>query len=184
MCDWTAATELQSLRRALLLLAHGADYVLDLHCDCEAVMHFYTEEPCWPQLEPLTRFLQCQAVLLAKNSGSGPLDECLSGLWWRLADRVAAAGHHAPLPQGCCSTTVELRGEADVAHHKPMQRHCTPGCSTSVPLPHPPRPKCPLRGARPRHWRGRKRCAARSLASSYLPPRSAKHCSRGTWSPK
>lgn len=116
LCDWTAATELQSLRRALLLLAHGADYVLDLHCDCEAVMHFYTEEPCWPQLEPLTRFLQCQAVLLAKNSGSGPLDECLSGLWWRLADRVAAAGHHAPLPQGCCSTTVELRGEADVAH--------------------------------------------------------------------
>jgi len=23
--------------------------MLDLHCDCEAVLHFYTEEACWPQ---------------------------------------------------------------------------------------------------------------------------------------
>lgn len=114
--DWKPETELQSLRRALLLLAFDADYFLDLHCDCESVMHFYTEEPCWPQLEPLTRFLQCEAILLARNSGSGPIDECLSGVWWRLAERIAAAGKAAPLPQGCCSTTIELRGEADVAH--------------------------------------------------------------------
>jgi hypothetical protein len=114
--SWAPDTELQSLRRTLLLLSHDADFMLDLHCDCESVMHFYTEEPCWPQLEPLTRFLQCEAILLAKNSGSGPIDECLSGVWWRLADMIAAAGSKAPLPQGCCSTTIELRGEADVAH--------------------------------------------------------------------
>jgi predicted deacylase len=113
---WTPDTELQSLRRTLLLLAHDADFMLDLHCDCEAVMHFYTEECCWPQLEPLTRLLQCQAILLAKNSGSGPLDECLSGAWWRLNDLLSAAGNSSPLPQGCCSTTIELRGEADVSH--------------------------------------------------------------------
>ncbi len=114
--DWKPDTELQSLRRTLLLLAHDADFMLDLHCDCEAVMHFYTEESCWPQLEPLTRLLQCQAILLARNSGSGPIDECLSGAWWRLADSLIAAGNPAPLPQGCCSTTIELRGEADVTH--------------------------------------------------------------------
>lgn len=113
---WTPDTELQSLRRALLLLAHDADYMLDLHCDCESVMHFYTEEGCWPQLEPLTRFLQCQAILLAKNSGSGPIDECLSGAWWRLAESLAAAGNPSPMPQGCYSTTIELRGESDVSH--------------------------------------------------------------------
>lgn len=79
-------------------------------------MHFYTEEGCWPQFEPLTRFLQCEAILLAKNSGSGPIDECLSGVWWRLAEAISAAGIKAPLPQGCCSSTIELRGEADVAH--------------------------------------------------------------------
>ncbi|MES2582089.1 MAG: M14 family metallopeptidase [Pseudomonadota bacterium] len=114
--DWKPDTELQSLRHRLLSLSHDADYVLDLHCDCESVMHFYTEEACWPQFEPLTRFLQCQAVLLAKNSGSGPFDECLSGVWWRLADKLAEAGNPAPLPQGCCSTTIELRGETDVSH--------------------------------------------------------------------
>lgn len=114
--SWKPDTELQSLRHRLLSLAFDADYVLDLHCDCESVVHFYTEEACWPQFEPLTRFLQCQAVLLAKNSGSGPFDECLSGAWWRLADKLVQASNAAPLPQGCCSTTVELRGEADVSH--------------------------------------------------------------------
>ncbi len=114
--DWKPSTELNSLRRTLLLLSHDADYMLDLHCDCEAVMHFYTEDSCWPQLEPLTRFLQCQAILLAKNSGSGPIDECLSGVWWRLAKSLTAGNNPAPLPQGCCSTTIELRGESDVSH--------------------------------------------------------------------
>jgi predicted deacylase len=60
--------------------------------------------------------MQCQAILLAKNSGSGPFDECLSGVWWQLADALAAAGNTAPLPQGCCSATIELRGESDVTH--------------------------------------------------------------------
>ena len=114
--NWTPNTELQSLRRCLLTLAHDADAVLDLHCDCESVMHFYTEETCWPQLEPLTRLMQCEAVLLARNSGSGPFDECLSGVWWRLREALAAAAKPMPLPQGCCSATIELRGEADVSH--------------------------------------------------------------------
>ncbi|MFO1262832.1 MAG: succinylglutamate desuccinylase/aspartoacylase family protein [Rhodoferax sp.] len=116
LTHWTPTTELQSQRRTLLLLAHDADYVLDLHCDCEAVLHFYTEVACWPQFESLTRLLQCQAVLLARNSGGDPFDECLSGLWWRLAERLAAHGHALPVPQGCCSATIELRGEIDVAH--------------------------------------------------------------------
>jgi predicted deacylase len=114
--EWVPDTELQSLRRTLLTLAHDADFVLDLHCDCEGVMHFYTEETCWPQMEPLARFLHSEAILLAKNSGSGPIDECLSGVWWRLADALKEAGSAAPLPQGCCSTTIELRGELDVSH--------------------------------------------------------------------
>lgn len=114
--QWQPATELQSLRRTLLTLAHDADYVIDLHCDCEGVMHFYTEESCWPQLAPLAHLLQARAILLARNSGGGPFDECLSGAWWQLAEALKAAGRTAPLPQGCCSTTVELRGEADVSH--------------------------------------------------------------------
>ncbi|MBC7680748.1 MAG: succinylglutamate desuccinylase/aspartoacylase family protein, partial [Ferruginibacter sp.] len=91
--------------------AFDADVVLDLHCDCEAVMHMYTETPCWPAMEPLARLLGAQAVLLAKNSGGLSFDECLSGPWWQLAEKLPF-----PIPQGCASSTVELRGEGDISH--------------------------------------------------------------------
>jgi predicted deacylase len=119
--QWAPTTELQSMRKALLTLAHDADIVLDLHCDCEAVMHFYCEESCWPELEPIARFIGSEAILLAKDSGGGPIDECLSGAWWRLADALKASGDTSPLPQGCCTTTIELRGEAEVSHAYAMQ---------------------------------------------------------------
>lgn len=116
LAQWQPASELDSLRRQLLLLSHDADLVLDLHCDNDAVMHLYSEEACWPPLEPLARLLGCQAVLLARESGGGPFDERLSGLWWQLAAALREAGLNAPLPQGCASATVELRGEGDVSH--------------------------------------------------------------------
>lgn len=115
LAAWAPATELQSLRKTLVQLAADADYVLDLHCDFEALVHCYIENACWPQLEPLTRALNARAVLLAKGSGGNSFDECLSGVWWQLAEKLAAAGSHAPLPQACHSTTVELRGEGDVS---------------------------------------------------------------------
>lgn len=114
------ATALQGLRRTLLGLACDADLVLDLHCDCEAVMHIYSEDACWPQIEPLARLMQVRAALLASNSGASSFDECLSGLWWQLARKLAvAAGPDAaspPIPQACASATIELRGEAEVSH--------------------------------------------------------------------
>ena len=121
LAQWMPKTELHSLRRSLLQLSFDADYVLDLHCDCEAVMHFYCEEACWSALAPLAHYLQSQAILLAKNSGSRPFDECLSGVWWRLAEMIAARGLDAPLPQSCHSTTIELRGEAQVQHELAAQ---------------------------------------------------------------
>ena len=123
--QWVPATELQSLRKRLVSLSFDADIVLDLHCDCEAALHLYTENPCWPQLEPLARLLGAEAVLLAKNSGGLSFDECLSGLWWQLAEKVAELLPERPIPQACATTTVELRGEADVSHEwgRLMRRH-------------------------------------------------------------
>jgi predicted deacylase len=119
--QWVPDTELDSLRRQLLLLAHDADRVIDLHCDWEAVMHLYSEEACWEALQPLACLLGCQAVLLARDSGGGPFDERLSGLWWQLDAQLKAAGLDLPLPQACASTTVELRGESDVTHEQAQQ---------------------------------------------------------------
>lgn len=121
LAAWQPLTELDSLRRQLLLLSHDADVVIDLHCDWEATMHLYSEEACWPPLEPLARLLGCQAVLLARESGGGPFDERLSGLWWQLGEHLKTAGVQVPLPQGCASTTVELRGESDVSHEHACQ---------------------------------------------------------------
>ena len=117
---WQPATPLQSLRKTLVGLAGDADVVLDLHCDFEAVVHLYTETPCWPQIEPLARLLKARAVLLATGSGGQSFDECFSGLWWQLAEQLAIANEGrqplCPIPQACASTTVELRGETDVTH--------------------------------------------------------------------
>lgn len=114
-------TELDSLRHHLMRLACDADVVLDLHCDFEAAVHFYTEPPCADTLLPLAALMGARAVLLATGSGGRCFDEALSGVWWQLRDKLAASRGEAfalahPFPQACASTTVELRGQADVRH--------------------------------------------------------------------
>lgn len=108
-----AEDELSALRRTLLTLACDAEVVLDLHCDAEAVLHLYTGTPLWPQCEPLARLMGAEATLLALESGDQPFDEACSSLWWELADKAGAV---RPIPPGCLSVTVELRGMADVSH--------------------------------------------------------------------
>ena len=112
-------TELQSLRQTLMRLSHDADLVLDLHCDFEAVMHLYVEQAVLDRLAPLARYLGARAVLWANGSGGSiSFDEALSGPWWRL--RAHFAGQ-APVPLGCASTTVELRGQTDVSDAQALQ---------------------------------------------------------------
>ena len=107
------ASALDSLRKSLYALAIDADIVLDLHCDGEALLHFYTTPQCWSQAEPLARCLQAEVALLAECSGGEPFDEACSTVWTRLAERF---GPQLPLPHACLAVTVELRGEADVDH--------------------------------------------------------------------
>ncbi len=109
----TPATELAGLRKTLMLLAHDADVVLDLHCDFEAVMHLYVETPGWPVIEPLARLLGAQAVLLNQQHSGHSFDEALGGPWWQLAEHF---GEQFPIPTACADTTIELRGQADVSH--------------------------------------------------------------------
>jgi predicted deacylase len=108
-------TELDSLRRTLVRLAVDADVVLDLHCDNEAVVHMYTEAPYLEQATPLFRYLEAEAVLIARGSGAASFDEALSGPWWQLAE---LHGPTYPIPLACLSATVELRGKSDVYHEQ------------------------------------------------------------------
>ncbi len=110
----TPQTELQSLRQTLMLLAYDADAVLDLHCDFEAVMHAYIEEPYLTQIEPLTRYLGCQAVLHNRSERGECFDESLSTVWWKLREDFAGK---FPIPLAGMATTIELRGQADVYHY-------------------------------------------------------------------
>ena len=158
LAQWKPTTALHSLRKTLVALAFDADIVLDLHCDCEAVLHLYTETPCWPQLEPLARLLGARAVLLAQNAGGVSFDECFSGLWWKLAQRLRAdpSRNAYPLLQACVSATVELRGEAQLEHALARAdadailgflRHAGALAGEPPPLPAPCCEATPLAGA-------------------------------------
>ncbi|MFO1340941.1 MAG: succinylglutamate desuccinylase/aspartoacylase family protein [Burkholderiaceae bacterium] len=106
-----AATELASLRKTLLGLALGADMVLDLHCDLEAVCHLYTTDTSRDWGLQLSAHLGARVVLLASESGGHAFDESCSTPWDQL--RARYGGRH-PIAVGCHAATVELRGLADV----------------------------------------------------------------------
>lgn len=106
-----AEGEAAYLRLTLMRLACDADIALDLHCDDDATVHVYLPEHLWPDAADLPAFLECPATMLADESGGNPFDESLSKPWLDLRDRF---GRRAPVPSACLSSTVELRGMADV----------------------------------------------------------------------
>ena len=112
LAERTPKTVTEHLKHRLLGLAIQADYVLDLHCDNEAVMHLYTLTPSAEAFAPLQRLLGAQAVFLATESGGDPFDEAASRPWNELRERWPEKA----IPFGCHSVTVELRGQADVEH--------------------------------------------------------------------
>ncbi|CAN7671342.1 M14 family metallopeptidase [Trinickia sp. LjRoot230] len=113
LAEQTPRTELESQRLALQRLSCDADIVLDLHCDFEGAMHIYTNPDLWPEVEPLARYLDAKASLLALNSIGNPFDEIHSFCWSELRARYS---DRYPIPHGSISVTIELRGQADVSY--------------------------------------------------------------------
>lgn len=117
----SAQQELRRLRIEVQKLSIDADYVLDLHCDINAVMHLFMNGRDFPQ-GASTR--SGPAYELAADLGSKatlynepyPTALTFSGvhgaLWSRLADRFP----HAEIPQACMACTVEMRSQQDVSH--------------------------------------------------------------------
>ena len=110
--ELSASDPVSDLKHRLLQWAVDSDIVLDLHCDSEAALHLYALTPQAELAAELGALLGAQAILLATESGDSPFDEACSRPWLQLQQHHP--GH--PLPLGCFSTTVELRGEADTDH--------------------------------------------------------------------
>jgi predicted deacylase len=104
-----ATQPVADLKRRLLTWAADADIVLDLHCDGQASLHLYGLTPQAETCAELGALLGAQAILLATESGDAPFDEACSRPWLELQRRFP----QHPIPLGCFSSTVELRGEAD-----------------------------------------------------------------------
>lgn len=90
------------LKRRLLDLAAPAELVLDLHCDDESVPYLYVHHAFWPEAGDLAAALGDVPVVLWEGDGGGAFEE-------------AAASPMLAAPAGRLVTTVELRGQADVA---------------------------------------------------------------------
>ncbi|WP_454726726.1 MULTISPECIES: succinylglutamate desuccinylase/aspartoacylase family protein [Cupriavidus] len=143
----------QSLQQALMLLAHDAEVVLDLHCSREAAMHVYTGDAIWPEVEPLARYLGATASLLALDSGAHSFDEAHSYTWWQLQQEFGA---RFPIPHGSIAVTVEHRGQRDVTDALAQQdaqalldylTHIGAIAGEAPPLPPLPQPATPLAGS-------------------------------------
>ncbi len=111
LAERTAVRETDALKLALLRLAIDADFVFDLHCDGEALLHLYASHRQRDEAVELGADLGAAAILLEEEPGGNPFDEACAGPWWKL--RAALAGE-GPAPLACFATTVELRGQADV----------------------------------------------------------------------
>ncbi len=103
-------TEVDVLRASLAALAVDADIVLDVHCDCEALLHHYAAERHRAAAEALAGDLGAAVTMLSDSAGPS-FDESMMSAWWRLGDLLPEAKH---LPSLCFACTVELRGKDQI----------------------------------------------------------------------
>ncbi|WP_127145352.1 succinylglutamate desuccinylase/aspartoacylase family protein [Pelagibacterium montanilacus] len=112
--DWIDAqhpmTALQRLRHVVMGEAHDADYVLDLHCDDEALPHLFLTPDSMAELGDLADWMGSAAQLIAEDSGGGSFDEVWPSLWTRLRK----AHPDRPIPFSARAATLEYRGRHDV----------------------------------------------------------------------
>jgi hypothetical protein len=112
--DWLdtqrPATAMQKLRHLVMTQAYDADYVLDLHCDNEALVHLFVTPDSMAELGELADHMGSVAQLTAEDSGGGSFDEVWPSLWTRLRQ----AHPNKPIPFSARAATLEYRGQPDV----------------------------------------------------------------------
>jgi hypothetical protein len=112
--DWLdtqrPTTAMQKLRHLVMTQAYDADYVLDLHCDNEALVHLFVTPDSMAELSELADHMGSVAQLTAEDSGGGSFDEVWPSLWTRLRQ----AHPDKPIPFSARAATLEYRGQPDV----------------------------------------------------------------------
>ncbi|MDX1655593.1 MAG: M14 family metallopeptidase [Candidatus Competibacteraceae bacterium] len=108
--------ELDSLKANLLELAVDGDYVFDLHCDGESLIHLYANHRHRRLAGELGAEIGAAVVILEDEPGGSPFDEACAGPWWKMEKPLGRK-----LPSACFAATVELRGQADVYDHYAAQ---------------------------------------------------------------
>lgn len=103
----------EALRLEVLREAHDADFVLDLHCDDESLIHLFTSPELMPGLQDLVDWMGASATLLAADSGGASFDEVLPRFYRLLAE----ANPGSAVPMAAETGTLEYRGLADVFDH-------------------------------------------------------------------
>jgi len=106
-------TAAEQLRMFLLKEAHDAEFVLDLHCDSDSLIHIFTSPELMPELQDLSDWMGAAAVLTAADSGGGSFDEVLPILY----RKVAQTNPGKPVPMATATATLEYRGQADSFDH-------------------------------------------------------------------
>jgi hypothetical protein len=111
--EWAASlpreTALQQWRQSVISEACDADYVFDLHCDDDSLLHIFSVPQLADNMQQLANWSGAAATMLAEDSGGGSFDEVWPAIWLRLARDC----EDKPLPLPVVSCTLEYRGQMD-----------------------------------------------------------------------
>jgi len=101
---------LEQQRHWVTLEAYDADYVFDLHCDNDALIHIFAVPQLSAEMQELADWIGAAGTLLAEDSGGGSFDEVWPSLWLDLKKEYRAAA----IPMPPIAATLEYRGQSDV----------------------------------------------------------------------
>ncbi|MEM7563694.1 MAG: succinylglutamate desuccinylase/aspartoacylase family protein, partial [Pseudomonadota bacterium] len=115
--DWveqmSTVTAVDQWRKALYREACDADYVFDLHCDDDSLLHIFSVPQMAQEITSLANWTGAVATMLAEDSGGGSFDEVWPAIWLQLARENPDKS--IPLPVLSC--TLEYRGQMDTYDH-------------------------------------------------------------------
>jgi predicted deacylase len=111
--EWAAAlpqvTAFEQWQQCLISEACDADYVFDVHCDDDALVHIFSVPQQAQNMQQLADWTGAAATMLAEDSGGGSFDEVWPEVWLRLAGECPGK----PVPLSVVSCTLEYRGQHD-----------------------------------------------------------------------